>query len=428
MAMPRSAPTALLITSVLSLVLLPACSRRAEPVAPDLLRAALVPIAGTSLLDRDLARAQDAVRSEPTSLNALERLGTLLIAKARSGVDAGYYKLAEQVALAMERQDAENAPALLLRGHVLQSLHAFAEAETVARRLVAKRGLVHDHGLLGDVLYDRGQLQEAAQCYQRMLDLKPCLQSYARAAQMRWIRGDLAGARGLLDLAVGAGSVRDPEAQAWTYARLATVALQVRDFTSARDALATALRLQPSHVQSLLARVRLCTAEGDALAALRAAEAAAVVSEEVEVRWAHADCLRALGRETEAGKVEAALEASGALDDPRTFALYLATRGKDAARAARLAEQELAKRSDPLTHDAVAFTALRAGDRSASRAALDRALAAGIRDARVLVHAALLASAEGDARTAARHREDALAMGATLLPSERGLLERVPGR
>ena len=54
--------------------------------------------------------------------------------------------------------------------------------------------------------------------------------------------------------------------------------------------------------------------------------------------------------------------------------------------------------------------------------------ASGTQDARLLTHAALIASASGDAALAARHRERALALCATLLPSERGMLERVPTR
>ena len=77
------------------------------------------------------------------------------------------------------------------------------------------REFVLDYGLLGDALMEQGRLAEAAQAYQKMIDLKPFYQSYTRAAHLRWLRGDLAGAIDLMRAAVKAASPRDPESIAW---------------------------------------------------------------------------------------------------------------------------------------------------------------------------------------------------------------------
>ena len=417
------APNFLALSLILALTA--ACGGSSVGPSNELLRAALVAFPAKSPLDREIARAQEQVRRDGSSLPALERLGTLLIAKARVTHDAGWFKLAEQTALAMEQREPGDHSALLLRGHVLHSLHDFAAAEAIAKTLTEKRGTVHDHGLLGDVLYDVGRLPEAAASYQRMLDLKPCLQSYARAAQMRWIKGDLQGARGLLELAVGAGSTRDADALAWTHSRLAAVAMQMGDFKTAENAIMIALGLQPNHAGALVTKARLALAPGLTPVALDSATAAVAASSEVEPRWVLADCLRLAGREMEARTAEAELEKTGAEDDPRTFALYLATRGKDLARAHSLAKKELFARHDPMTQDAVAFTALATGDRDLAKSACEKALAAGTQDARLFVHAALVASAAGDRELARKHRESALRLAATLLPSERALVERI---
>ena len=71
---------------------------------------------------------------------------------------------------------------------------AFSEAEQIARRLTVKRQFVLDYGLLGDVLMEQGRLTEAAEAYQKMIDLKPFYQSYTRASHLRWLKGDLDGA------------------------------------------------------------------------------------------------------------------------------------------------------------------------------------------------------------------------------------------
>ena len=124
----------------------------------------------------------------------LEKLGWLYVAKARSSYDPGFYKLAEHCALALEVADPKSPEAMLLRGHVLISFHRFAEAEAIAKELVEQRALPFDYGLLGDALMEQGRLTEAVAAYQRMVDLRPDLQSYSRVAHMRWLKGDLDGA------------------------------------------------------------------------------------------------------------------------------------------------------------------------------------------------------------------------------------------
>jgi tetratricopeptide (TPR) repeat protein len=104
--------------------------------------------------------------------------------------------------------------ALLLRGHVLQNLHHFKEAESLARELVAKRGLPFDYGLLGDALMEQGRIKEAVAAYQSMVDGRPDLQSYSRIAHIRWLTGDLEGAIEMSRAAVSASSPNDADSAA----------------------------------------------------------------------------------------------------------------------------------------------------------------------------------------------------------------------
>ena len=80
-----------------------------------------------------------------------------------------------------------------------------------------------------------------------------------------------------------------------------------------------------------------------------------------EFQWALADTLRAAGRADEAAKVEATLKQTGAQSDPRTFALFLATRGEQTELAVQLAQRELQARADIFTHDALAWALAAAG-------------------------------------------------------------------
>ncbi len=300
----------------------------------------------------------------------------------------------------------------------MHSLHRFQEAEEVARKLVDQRGLFIDYGLLGDVQLDQGRLSEALDSYQRMLDIKPCLQSYTRAARVRWMRGDLEGAQQLLVLAQGSGSPRDPEPLAWTYSRLAQLELQQGHVEDARRRCQAALQLTPEHAKALFVMGLIHVAAGEPQEALDCLRRASDRGPLPEYRWALADLLRSLSREAEAQEVETALERTGARDDPRTFAVYLATRGRSLDRALELVEGELDERQDVFTHDAHAWALLAAGNMNAADQAMQKALVHGTVEARLFYHAGAIAVANGRANEARQFFERAERMGATLLPSE----------
>jgi tetratricopeptide (TPR) repeat protein len=379
---------------------------------------------GDGSLDKRVAEVQGEVRKAHNPVPKLERLGSLYVAKARRTFDPGFYKLAEQCALCMESVQPGSHDAMLLRGHVLQSMHRFAEAETLARELTAKRGSVYDFGLLGDALVDQGRITEAADAYQKMVDLRPFLQSYARAAHVRWLKGDLAGATKLAELAVTAGSPRDAESVAWAQTALASYRLQAGRIDDALAACDAALALEKDYPKALSLKGRALLAKDDAAQALPLLRLAATQNPEPEPQWLLADALRCLGREAEASSVESRLSSTGEAGDPRTFSLYLATRGERTADALRLAEGELASRGDVFTLDAMAWALLAAGRAADARAHMAKALAEGTADARLFLHAGVIAASAGDREGALASLRKAAEQKQMLFPSERRLLEK----
>lgn len=395
--------------------------------APPSLRIALAPHAGSTSLDQQLRTAQAEATAHPDAPR-LERLATLFITKARTSGDPGFYAQATACSDAMPTTGNGRHAAMLVRGHVRHALHDFPTAERIARELVAERGLFLDNGLLGDVLLDQGRLTEARDVYQRMLDQKPCLQSYSRAAQVRWLIGDVPGCRELLDLAASAGSRRDPESLAWVLARRAGLELQANDADAAARFADEALAVVPDYPAALAARGRAAMAKGAAAVAVESLAAAAARSPLPEHLWAHADALRAAGREAEAAAVEAELLRTGEREDPRTFAVWLATSGRDVARCLRLAKAEVALRRDAHTLDALAAAQWRTGDVEAAAATMQQALVVGVQDARLHLHAACISDARGDRVTTATHVAAAQARLAALLPSEQRQLAAIGRR
>jgi tetratricopeptide (TPR) repeat protein len=390
-----------------------------DPCAP-----ALVSHQGNDKVDLEIQRLQAAARSVPKRSDLMTRLGWAFITKARLSCDPGYYKLAEQCALCVQATNAENPDALLLQGHIWQSLHKFKEAEPLARKLITMRADAFDYGLLGDVLMEQGHLSEAVVAYQKMIDLKPNLQSYTRVAHARWLKGDIEGAIEAMRMAITAGSPREPEPTAWAYTRFGIYEFQAGDFMTAARSADLALQFAQDYAAALLLRGRILLSQGKPTEAIEPLQRAATVNPLPEYQWILADALQEAGRSEAAAEVESRLMRTGALNDPRTFALYLATMGQQVQQALKLAQEELNTRADVFTMDALAW-ALKANGRFAEAQDYSKkSLSEGTQDARLYYHAGCIAMANGDYAYAQRSFTSAAGIKQMLMPSERNDLTK----
>jgi Flp pilus assembly protein TadD len=372
----------------------------------------------------DVARLQGLVRARGGTLAYLEQLGWRYVRIAREQGDAGYYTLALATADCVAAEPDPASAAALLRAHVYLQQHRFAEAQLLAQRLVAERGLWLDHALLGDTLLEQGELDAAAGAYQAAADLRPGPEMYARIAQLRWLTGDLQGAIDFLVRSARATPAADRAATAWAQTRLSTLVLQSGDAAAALQLATTAVRLAPTQPAALAAEGRALLALDRPAEALAVLERAAGQSRLPEHQWWWLEAAHAAGDSVSAAVASAALAATGAATDPRSYALYLATlgAGSGATEAVALARAELARRADVHSHDALAWAAFQAGDVATAAAESQRALAHGTADARLWLHAALIARANGAHEQAAAALDRAAAGRAALLPSERSLL------
>lgn len=424
---------------------------------------------GGEKIDQDIRRIQQKIRAGQQGqqvLPMIESLGWSYVEKARESFDPGYYKLAEQSAVCLEAKQAslqassqqsqaggqkENKPAepiqvawnpnsnqstkassLLLRGHVLHSLHRFAEAEQLAQELVKIRGLAFDYGLLGDVLMEQGKLDDAVTAYQKMMELKPGPQAYSRAANVHWLKGDLQGARVLMKMSAQSSGQGDSESAAWAWSKLALYELQAGNVKQAQAICNLALELRPDYAPALLARGKSLLAENKFAEAAETLQRAAKLNPLPEYQWTLAEALRAAKRDDEAQKVEAELAARGSNDDPRTVAIYLATRNErteGAAIALKLAEEEMKNRHDVFTLDTLAWarsaSAKTQEDWEEAWKTMQSALTTGTQDARLFFHAAVIAAKSGQTTRARQYSKQALALQMVLLPSEKDRLRQL---
>jgi tetratricopeptide (TPR) repeat protein len=385
---------------------------------------ALAPHKGNEEIDREIRKLQDEARSNSQRSSTMARLGWAFVTKARLNYDPGYYKLGEQCALFLRSRNEDDPDALLLHGHILQSLHRFKDAESIARKLLTIRNQTFDCALLGDVLMEQGRLNEAIEAYQRMIDLRPDLQSYTRLAHMRWLKGDLDGAIAVMRMAVTSGSPRDSEPTAWAYTRLGIYQLQAGDTETAIKSAGMASQFADNYAAAFLLRGRISLAQDNAREAIEFLQRAADLTQLPEYEWTLADALREAGKSQAAEEIERILVRNGEMNDPRTLALYLATRRQQVQKALKLAEEEMKTRADIFTMDTLAWAFKANGRLAEAREFSKKALNEGTQDARLFYHAGCIAFAVGDSVEAERWFAHSERMKQMLMPSERDDLEK----
>ena len=432
-SMVESARLALTLIALL-LVVSPSLVTAADPPATNApFEIALIAPSGDRAIDREIIRWQTEVARESAPVAALSRLGFSFVQKGKETHDPGQFTLARVCAEEIERRDAGNLDGLLLTAHVLQNLHEFAASEKIARRLVSARGSALDHGVLGDACLEQGKLDAATTAYQAMADRRPGPAAYNRIAHLRWLRGDAQGAAELFARALRSMSAQDTLGLSYTRTQLARavvglghpeIAKKLLDHElSARSKSGPKTATQADSNPAALLLAGLIEFEGDREGAAEKLRAAALSCSLPEFLWGASDAARAVGDLAGAKVWDERLLARGAIDDPRTTALFLATRGIDVDRAIELAKAELETRKDVHSYDALAWALFASGDVAGAREPMSLALREGTPDPRILLHGAAIAHAAGIESEAQALSARAHSQATLLFPSERALLE-----
>jgi tetratricopeptide (TPR) repeat protein len=348
--------------------------------------------------DALLATAQQRAKAAPERERAAAwvAVGHALVRLARTESKPALYRDADACAERAQAAEPEDPNALHLHGIVLLNDHRFAEARALAETLLARdRDDVFAWSLLSDAALELGATPIAVEAAQRMLDLKPSMLSYGRAAHLRWLTGDAKGATELYALAIAAGRhLPDREPSAWMISEAARVFLHAGDLAGADAGFDSALAQLPSYAPALQGKGRVALARGDYAAAARFFERAQAKDPLVETSWLLGDAYAKLGDGARAKLQYARVERDGLAHDPRTLALFYAERGERLALALKLAREGLKSRADVYSHDVLALALYRAGKLDEARGHMHEALALGTPDARFKSHGALIMPAQ----------------------------------
>lgn len=368
--------------------------------------------------DLDLERAAAAAKAAPALADRWVVLGQLWVRKARASNDPGQYLSAEGAAkVALSLQPGYSA-ALALEALVALNQHRFTEARDTANAALAQR----DDDLLAlaalaDATLELGEVTASAAAVQRMLDLKPNLPSYGRAAHLRWLLGDPAGAQQLYRRAIDSGwSPKDPEPQAWMAVQSALVFFDEGDLDGAAAGFDFALQRVPAYPPALAGKARVALSRGDTAAAVALLEQSVAASPLVDTWVLLAEARAEAGDANGAAAAWSKAETLGRATDPLALARGWSEAGLHVREAVAMLESERKLRPNLHVDGALAWALLKSGDVDAAVAASERALALGTSDARLRFQHAAIQAARGEREPALRELEALAPRVAALSP------------
>jgi tetratricopeptide (TPR) repeat protein len=404
----------------------PAPTTTARPaLTPELqtLLRATAPAGSSTPLDRELQSAIRAIHVRPSSSDCWLRLGDALVQRARDTLDVSLYAQIEQIYTQARQLDPQNIDALAGLAWAAAACHRFDNASTWARLgLQADPDLAAAHAILGDAALELGDYERAQHHYQRLLDLRPDMGAYSRAAHLLYIQGNAPRALALMRQALRAGG-ENPEHTAWSTAALASMLCREGAAPSAQQLVQRQLQHSPNNPLLLAADAQTRSALGDETGAITSYEKSAALAPQHTTLAALYDLYLANNRPADAARVFAQIEAlhrdllaKKIQGGEGQLAHFYADTGQNLPEAIRLAETEHHHHRTAFAADTLAWALFRAGRVDDAAKLLPEILRHRAPDPAMLYHAGLIEEALGRRADAQRHLSAALSRNPRFSP------------
>jgi tetratricopeptide (TPR) repeat protein len=376
----------------------------------------LMSLAAPTPAQRRIETAEAATARDPKAVAPRVDLAMALSRRARETSDPAFYARALDTLGQAEALSPGDYQVGRARVWALLGQHRFADARNEAQALNKRAPddlLVY--GLLGDAHLELGEYPEAEEALQWMMNLRPGnVAGLTRAAYFRELIGDADGALEFMGDALERTSPDEVEDRAWIDTQIAHLHLATGRVALAEAAAQKALDLFPDYHYALAQLAGVRAAQGlqdEAVTLLRKRYALAPHPENL---YDVGRALERAGRVAEAQQAFAEFEQkargemAGADNCNRELAAYYVDEAHRPEEGLRVAELELSRRRDVFTLGAHAWALHAMGRDAEARAQIEKALAVGIKDARLLYHAGVIAARAGDADAARRYLDESL--------------------
>ena len=378
-----------------------AASSSVVTTTPD---AFLGPAPAAGSLDASIVSLESKLDAASDDWKASAALGIAYVQRARITSDPSTYPLAQVVLdRSLKLQRTGNAEALVGLGTLAAARHHFTDALRWGRRAVKAAPYDADvYGLVGDAQLELGRYGAAFGSFQRMIDIRPNLASYARVSYALELRGKVDGAiaamRAAYDVAAGPADV------AWAAAHIAKIQFGAGQVDEAEKWFRRARAADPGSMDAEAGLALIAWSSGDLEKAIAGYEGLASRYPSPEHVAVLGDLYAAAGdHEAAAGqyelvRAEARLLRANGVDTDLEIALFEADHaGGPSARAAlRAARAEWARRRSVHVADAYAWALYANGDYRKASALSAEALRLGTRNALFLFHAGMIRLRLGD--------------------------------
>jgi tetratricopeptide (TPR) repeat protein len=350
-----------------------------------------------------IQKAEEEIAKKPDYFGGYNALAMSYARRARETSDVGFYARAEETLQKSFALSPNNYEGLKIQTWLLLGRHEFAKARESAAKL--NRQTPDDltvYGYLADANAELGNYREAVDAVQWMLNLRPGnVPGLTRAAYLRELHGDFDGAIEFMQQAYDSTPYQELEDRAWLLTQIAHLHLEAGHTEEAEKFATGALGLFANYHYALgaLGQIRMAQKRYDEAAALfRQRYAAAPHAENL---FAVAEALHRASHTEEAERAFAdferqALKESESADNANHELMAYYTDFADRPDKARqIGERELMRRHDAYTLAAYAWSLAGLGDYKHADMEMQKALAFGLKDPRVLEHARAISESLG---------------------------------
>lgn len=355
--------------------------------------------------DREVDSALKFIEKMPESPLGYVQLAAVYIKKARLNSDFQLNNLAE-TAIKKALEISPNDPASRkIQASLHLTFHRFNEALVAGQQLVKEfPDDAFIYGVLTDANTELGNYSDAVAAAQKMVDLKPNSNSYARVARMRSLHGDHQGSVEMYKLAARTADPQDKEAQSWCLVQLGDEYWKNGKYREAEAVFNEALSLLPDYVLALEGKGRVRASLGDLAGAEKFLMQAQERVPQPKIIVQLAQVYSLLGN---ADKSKLQYDLFEAVDqklagDQRELALSWADRNIRLDEALEIAAREYEVRKDVYTADVYAWCLFKKARYAEAKKIITKAMQLNTSDARIMYHAGMIEHSLGNKKDAER--------------------------